>query len=104
MKKQLVFIDDSGDPSLHASSSQHFVIACALFMDDTIASLVASTIREYRRSKGWGNKSEFKFRMTRKNVIKEHARDTLPRPSLKIEAYKIRVKRRSQMHANSLIS
>ena len=71
MQKQLVFIDDSGDPSLHARSSSHFVMASAMFMDDEVASQVANKIRELRRSKGWGYKSEFKFRRTRKSVIKE---------------------------------
>ena len=69
--KQLVFIDDSGDPGFKAHSSTHFVMACAVFMDNEVAEKVADEIRKLRKSKGWGDKAEFKFRVTKKSVIKE---------------------------------
>jgi hypothetical protein len=70
-KTQLVFIDDSGDPGFKPDSSSHFVMACAIFIEDTEAENVANKIREFRRNKGWKNKSEFKFNTTRKPVVKE---------------------------------
>ena len=71
MKRQLVFIDDSGDPGFKPHSSSHFVMACAVFMNDEVAEQVAKEIQALRESKGWGNNAEFKFRTTRKEVIKE---------------------------------
>ena len=71
MKRQLVFIDDSGDPGFKLHSSSHFVMACAVFMEDTVAEQVAEELRTLREAKGWGNKAEFKFTKTRKAVIKE---------------------------------
>jgi len=71
MSKQIVFIDDSGDPGFKSHSSPYFVIACSLFMDDKVAERVADEIRKLRASKEWGNNAEFKFRTTRKAVIKE---------------------------------
>ena len=68
--KQLVFIDDSGDPGFKANSSSHFVMACALFMSDETAEQVAEELRTLRESKGWGDKAEFKFTKTRKNSHK----------------------------------
>jgi hypothetical protein len=69
--KQLVFVDDSGDPGFKSGSSSHFVMACAIFMEDKVAEKVAEEIRNLRKSKGWGGKAEFKFNTTRKAVIKE---------------------------------
>jgi predicted kinase len=71
MPKQLVFVDDSGDPGFKPHSSAHFVMACAIFMDDKIAAQVAQEIRNLRESKKWGEKAEFKFTQTRKSVVKE---------------------------------
>ena len=53
MKKQLVFIDDSGDPGFKGAASSHFVVACAIFMDDLVAEEVALAMRKYRRLIGW---------------------------------------------------
>jgi hypothetical protein len=71
MKRQLVFVDDSGDPGFKPHSSSHFVMACAIFMEDTTAEQVAKKLRNFRKSKGWGDKAEFKFAKTRKSVIAE---------------------------------
>lgn len=69
--KQLVFVDDSGDPGFKGSSSSHFVVACAIFMDDLVAEEVALVMRKYRRSIGWDDEREFKFAKMKKDYIKE---------------------------------
>ena len=69
--KQLVFIDDSGDPGFKGAASSHFVIACAIFMDDLVAKEVSLIMRKYRRSLGWDDNREFKFAKTKKAYIKE---------------------------------
>jgi hypothetical protein len=71
MNKQLIFIDDSGDPGFKKDSSSYFVMACAIFMDDEVATKVAEEIRMFRKTKGWGVKAEFKFNTTRKEVLKD---------------------------------
>jgi hypothetical protein len=71
MKRQLVFVDDSGDPGFKPHSSSYFVMACAVFMEDSVAEQVAKELKSLRESKGWGEKSEFKFTKTRKTGIKE---------------------------------
>lgn len=71
--KQLVFIDDSGDPGfkLGRGSSSHFVIACVIFDDPLVAEEVALSIKKYRRSLGWGDHREFKFNKTKKKYVRE---------------------------------
>ena len=71
MKKQLVFIDDSGDPGFKGASSSHFVVACAIFMDDLVAEEVALTMRKYRRAIGWDDEREFKFTKMKKEYVKD---------------------------------
>lgn len=67
--KQLVFIDDSGDPGFTEVSSTNFVMAAALFMDPEVADTLSKQISEYRRSLGWRDDYEFKFAKIRKDVI-----------------------------------
>lgn len=71
--RQLVFIDDSGDPGfkLDKGSSSHFVIACVIFDDPLDAEETALEIKKYRRSMGWNDNREFKFNKTKKKYIKE---------------------------------
>lgn len=73
MSKQLVFIDDSGDPGfkLDKGSSSHFVIACVIFEDPLAAEETALIIKKYRRDLGWTDRREFKFNKTNKKYIKE---------------------------------
>lgn len=67
--EQLVFIDDSGDPGFKKGvSSSHFLLAAALFMDSDTARAVNDAIIEYRRSLGWRDGHEFKFRTTAKDI------------------------------------
>ena len=69
MSKQLVFIDDSGDPGFkEGASSSTFVLAAALFIDPEIATIVNKEISDYRRSLGWKDEHEFKFRKAPKNI------------------------------------
>lgn len=67
--KQLVFIDDSGDPGFKTVSSSNFVMAAALFMDPEIADTLSRQISEYRRTLGWRDDYEFKFAKIRKDII-----------------------------------
>jgi hypothetical protein len=69
--KQYIFIDDSGDPGFKGAASSHFVIACALFMDDLTAEEAALLMKKYRRSLGWPDHREFKFAKTKKEYVKE---------------------------------
>lgn len=73
MKKQLVFIDDSGDPGFktECGSSSHFVIACVIFEDPLVAEEVALVMKKFRRDMKWTEDSEFKFNQTNKNKIKD---------------------------------
>lgn len=69
MSKQLVFIDDSGDPGFkEGASSSTFVLAAALFIDPEVATLVNNAISEYRHSLDWKDEHEFKFRTAPKNI------------------------------------
>ncbi|MCA9350745.1 DUF3800 domain-containing protein [Candidatus Saccharibacteria bacterium] len=71
MNKQLVFIDDSGDPGfkLGKGSSSHFVIACVIFDDTLDAEETALAIKKFRREIGWADEREFKFNKTKKSIV-----------------------------------
>lgn len=71
MGKQLVFIDDSGDPGLKSVSSNNFVMAAVFFTDKKIAEALSGKISDYRRSLGWRDDYEFKFTKIRKDIIVE---------------------------------
>ena len=69
MSKQLVFIDDSGDPGFKAgASSSTFVLAAALFIDPEVATVVNKEISDFRKSLGWKDEHEFKFRKAPRKV------------------------------------
>lgn len=69
MDKQLVFIDDSGDPGFkEGTSSSTFVLAAALFIDSETATTLNDEISKYRRSLGWKDEHEFKFRKAPKKI------------------------------------
>ncbi|MBR0403185.1 DUF3800 domain-containing protein [Candidatus Saccharibacteria bacterium] len=70
-KKQLIFIDDSGDPGFKSVSSVNFVMACAVFIDPKMATKLNADITNYRRSLNWQDKHEFKFNKTPKTIIKD---------------------------------
>ena len=69
--KQLVFIDDSGDPGFRAGSSQYLVIACAIFISDETAEKVANAIKQFRRERKLNEKYEFKFHSTKKSLVEK---------------------------------
>ena len=69
MKKQLVFIDDSGDPGFKGSaSSSAFVMAGAAIMSPEIASAINQEITNLRKELGWRKEEEFKFNKSSKRV------------------------------------
>ncbi|MBQ6127534.1 DUF3800 domain-containing protein [Candidatus Saccharibacteria bacterium] len=74
MSKQLVFIDDSGDPGFKSESSDNFVMAAALFIDPEVAESLMHEIDDYRKSLGWKYNHEFKFTKNPKDVVSEMLR------------------------------
>ncbi len=71
MSKQLIFIDDSGDPGFKSVSSDNFVMAAALFIDPKNAESVMREIGSYRKELGWRYNHEFKFTKNPKNIVME---------------------------------
>lgn len=69
--RQLVFIDDSGDPGVKSHSSSHFVMSAVVFNDDLVAEEVALTMRKFRRQLGWTDDHEYKFSKTKKDYVKQ---------------------------------
>lgn len=69
MAKQLVFIDDSGDPGFVCGvSSANLVLAGVLFADPAVATALNQAISEYRKSLGWRENHEFKFHNATRRV------------------------------------
>ena len=67
--KQLVFIDDSGDPGFRRNvSSPILVLAAIVFNDSAQAALVNEEITKLRQILGWKDGHEFKFRNTSKGI------------------------------------
>ena len=67
--KQLVFIDDSGNPGLKRGvSNLNFVLAAVLLVSPAVATALNREISNYRKSLGWKNEHEFKFRKAPKEV------------------------------------
>ena len=73
-KKQLIFIDDSGDPGFKVTSSDNFVMAAALFINPEVAEAIMYEINDYRKSLGWRYNHEFKFTKNPKNIVIEMLR------------------------------
>ncbi len=71
MSKQLIFIDDSGDPGFKSVSSDNFVMVAALFIDPKNAESVMREIGSYRKELGWRYNHEFKFTKNPKNIVME---------------------------------
>lgn len=71
MSKQLIFIDDSGDPGFKSVSSDNFVMAAALFIDPKNAESVMREIGSYRKELGWRYNHDFKFTKNPKNIVME---------------------------------
>ena len=74
-KKQLIFIDDSGDPGFKGpASSSAFVMAGAVIMDPEVATKINQDITELRKKLGWPDHLEFKFNKSSKKVRLEFLR------------------------------
>ena len=71
MPKQLVFIDDSGDPGFKETSSRNFVMAAAVFIDSGVADDLSKRIDERRKLLQWRKNIEFKFSKDRKEIISD---------------------------------
>jgi hypothetical protein len=74
----LVFIDDSGDPGFkfNKGSSQFFIIACVIFIDELEAEKTAVAIKELRRSLKFPDDMEFKFNKSRR-IVREKFLQTI---------------------------
>ena len=61
--KQLIFIDDSGDPGFkfNRGSSRYFVIACVIFDSKISAEYTSASIKMLKEQMGWKQEREFKF-------------------------------------------
>ena len=68
---QLIFIDDSGDPGFKGATSDNFIMASAVFIDSDTATKVNRVISHFRKTLGWQDETEFKFRKTNKQIIKQ---------------------------------
>ena len=69
MHKQLIFIDDSGDPGFNKkASSEIFLMAAVVFDDSKDASLANERIAAIRRHLHWRPNREFKFRKVDKKT------------------------------------
>lgn len=67
--KQLIFIDDSGDPGFKKGASRYLVIACIVFDSEAEATLASAIIAAQIDRLGWYGKTEFKFHQTQKKHI-----------------------------------
>ena len=79
MKRNFLFIDDSGDTGFKKDSSSHFLIAAVLVVDEIKKQSLIDAIELFRSSLGWQELREMKFNKLEKsivvdfiNVIKEH--------------------------------
>ena len=69
MSKQLVFIDDSGDPGFVSGvSNANLLMAGALFIDPETATRLNEEITRFRKTLGWQDNHEFKFRKAPKDI------------------------------------
>ena len=69
MPKQLVFVDDSGNPGFKGtSSSSVLVISGILITDSKVTSQINVEINKFPNSLGWQELHEFKFRKASKNI------------------------------------
>ena len=66
MDKQLIFIDDSGDPGLPPKwlKSRYFLVVCVVFKDAIDAELVGANLKVLKRDMKWKQEHEFKFNKT----------------------------------------
>ena len=70
MRKQFVFIDDSGDPGLTSGGSSNFIIASVVLVGKENRDNLAQAINKYKKGLGWKEREELKFHKTHKEVIR----------------------------------
>jgi hypothetical protein len=72
-KKQLLFLDDSGDPGfkLNKGSTDYFVVACVIFDDPLDAEETALYLKKYKNEIGKSETFEFKYSKTNDDIIKK---------------------------------
>ena len=69
VNKQLVFIDDSGDPGFKkAASSSAFVMAGAVIINSETTLKINQEINRLRQELGWRENEEFKFHKSSRKV------------------------------------
>jgi len=80
MSRKLIFIDDSGCTGFKFGhgSTDYFGIAAVFFSDDLDAEETALKIKRLRRSLGWHDLHEFKFRKTSKSIRKQFLETVKP--------------------------
>ncbi|MCL2821046.1 MAG: DUF3800 domain-containing protein [Oscillospiraceae bacterium] len=69
MKRNYLFIDDSGDIGFKNESSSHFLIAAVLVVDEEEKQTINDTIDAFRHSLGWTELHEFKFNNVEKKIV-----------------------------------
>lgn len=69
--QQYIYIDDSGDPGLSASSSSLFIIASVIMANRIERNELELIIDKYRQELGWHELHEFKFNKTSKKIARE---------------------------------
>ena len=76
-QKQLVFIDEAGDPGfkIGQGSSNYFVIALVIFNDNLDAEEVALKIKRYRQQLKYKEGYEFKFNKSSPQLRKEFLKE-----------------------------
>lgn len=71
IRKQLIFVDDSGDPGFKHNSSNNFVMAAAFFVEAEASDSIMCEMNKYRQELGWQYNHEFKFTKNPKNIVIE---------------------------------
>ncbi|MBI4028847.1 MAG: DUF3800 domain-containing protein [Candidatus Blackburnbacteria bacterium] len=98
--KQLVFIDDSGDPGfkIQKGSSPLFVIALVIFDDNLIAEEVSLAVKKLRRELKFPDDTEFKFHKSRLEVKRKFLQ-TISKHDFRIRAI---VVKKDRIYSNFL--
>ncbi len=79
MPKEKIYaaVDDSGDPGVKGSCSQNFILAAVVCSSPEQVKALSDHINTIRQNLGWSPETEFKFRKTRKSIIKDLLRSSL---------------------------
>ena len=71
MKKQYIYIDDSGDPGFKKSNTPQLVVAAVVVIDEDNIEKISAAINGFRAGLKWNELHEFKFSSTKKSIIKD---------------------------------